>query len=55
MTLFIDHCGPLVRYDSAVLKVSDLNPEAEICWRMPRLELFKMGIRCIWAALRSHA
>lgn len=53
-TLFLDHTGPLVRYDGDLLYIDDLNPQVETRWRMSRSEMFRFGWRCIVAALRSR-
>lgn len=51
MTLFFDHCGPLITYDNNVLVIKDLNPEAEMRWHVRRFELFKLGLRCLLATV----
>ena len=51
MTLFFKNEGPMLRYVLGVFCIDDLNPSATIRWRMSRWELFKVGLRCIWAAL----
>ncbi len=45
--------GPLVNFVAGMFRVSDLNPEKHIQWRMSRLEMFKFGLRCIVASLRA--
>jgi hypothetical protein len=55
-TLFLDHTGPLVRYDGDLLYIDDLNPSVETRWRMTRGEMIRFGWRCIVAALKNaHA
>ncbi len=53
-TLFWDPTGPLIRYspDSDTLRVDDLNPETHISFQILPYELFVIGLKCIWAALR---
>lgn len=51
-TLFWDATGPLLRYGRGVLHVEDLNPEMRTHWAMTRWEIFRIGLRCIWAAIR---
>jgi hypothetical protein len=51
MTLFMDSCGPLLRYDAGMLRVEDLNPEIKKRWRMTRCERFMVGLRFIVSAL----
>jgi hypothetical protein len=48
--LYWDHTGPLINYIGGMLRVSDLNPETHIQWRMSRMEMLKLGLRCIKAA-----
>jgi len=52
MTLFFDRAGPLMKYANGVLHVADLNPEVRTKWCMSRLEMLRLGVRCIVAALR---
>jgi hypothetical protein len=52
MTLFWNQTGPLLKYESGVLHVEDLNPEIKTKWRMNRVEMFWLGWRCIVAALK---
>jgi hypothetical protein len=51
MTLFWDQTGPLMRYADGILHIEDLNPEFKTKWRMSRWEMFRLGWRCIRAAL----
>jgi hypothetical protein len=51
MTLFWDKTGPLVYYTGGTFGVEDLNPEAKMRWKMSRWEIFKMGFRCLRAAM----
>jgi hypothetical protein len=51
MTLFWHPTGPLLRYSGGVLLIEDLNPELRTRWRMSRLEMLRLGWRCIAAAL----
>jgi hypothetical protein len=50
-TLFWHETGPLVTYVLGSLRVSNLNPEKHIQWRMSKMEMFKLGCRCILCAL----
>lgn len=52
MTLFWHQTGPLLRYRNGTLEVEDLNPEVKTRWRMGRLEMLRLGWRCIVAAAR---
>ena len=49
--LFYDPCGPMLHYAAGVLTVSDLNPQIETKWTVSRAELFRIGWRCIVAAI----
>jgi hypothetical protein len=56
--LFWHHTGPLLKYErgthnDGTLHVEDLNPQIKTKWRVSRTEMFKLGARCIWAALRG--
>jgi hypothetical protein len=42
-----------MKYDSGTLLIEDLNPEIRTRWQMSRGEMFKLGWRCIIAALRG--
>jgi hypothetical protein len=52
MTLFYDHSGPMLKYQNRVLHIHDLNPELHTQWRVTRWEMLKLGLRCLWAAMR---
>lgn len=52
MTLFWHGTGPLLKYESGMLHVEDLNPEVKTKWRMSRGEMFKLGWRCMLAAIK---
>jgi hypothetical protein len=49
--LFYDPCGPYLAYCDGTLHVADLNPEWSARWKVSRGELFRIGLRCIRAAL----
>lgn len=51
MILFIDETGPLIKYESDMLTIEDLNPQTMIRWKMSRLEMLKLGWRCLKAAV----
>lgn len=51
-TLFFDNSGPLMQYSDGRLKIEDLNPELRTTWSMSRRELFHLGLKCLWAAVR---
>jgi hypothetical protein len=51
MTIFLDHCGPLLRYENGVLRVEDLNPEIKTRWRLSRAERVMIGLRFIVSAI----
>ena len=51
-TLFWDQTGPLMRYADGTLYLEDLNPEVKIKWRMSHYEMFKAGLRFVWASIR---
>ncbi len=55
MTIFWHWTGPLLRYESGVLTIEDLNPEIKTRWRLTRWELIKIGVRCVLAALKSRS
>ncbi|MGY3615679.1 hypothetical protein [Bradyrhizobium sp. USDA 10063] len=52
MTLFWHQSGPLVKYEDGMLRVEDLNPEVKTRWCMSRIEMLRLGWRCIVASLR---
>ena len=52
MTLYWNHVGQLVRYESGLLKIEDLNPDVKTQWRMSRMEMLRLGWRCIVAGLQ---
>lgn len=52
MRLFFHPTGPMMHYRDGMLKVSDLNPEVSTQWYMSRLEMLRLGWRCIVAGLR---
>lgn len=51
MTLLSYPEGPLIYYTGGTFGVEDLNPEAKLRWRVSRLEMFRLGWRCITASL----
>jgi hypothetical protein len=51
MTLFWHQTGPLLKYVEGTLFIEDLNPEIKTRWRMSRIEMLRLGWRCIYAAL----
>jgi hypothetical protein len=51
MTLFWHPAGPLLAYRSGMLEIKDLNPELETRWRMSRMEMLRLGCKCLVAAL----
>jgi hypothetical protein len=53
MTLYWHPTGPLLRYAAGVLYVEDLNPEVKTEWRMSRVEMLRLGLRCMVAAWRD--
>lgn len=56
MTLFWCHSGPKISYHRDAfrewLTVEDLNPENSIEFSLTPFELFKLGFKCLWAAVR---
>jgi len=52
MTLFWHNTGPLITYARGILKVGSLNPDNQVRFRMSRLEMFQLGLRCLLAAVR---
>lgn len=53
MTLFWHPTGPKMTYQDGTLNISDLNPQAEMSWRMGRIEMLGLGWHCIVAALKK--
>jgi hypothetical protein len=53
MTIFWHPTGPLVKYESGLLHVQDLNPEVKTKWTMTRGEMLRFGWRCMVAAVRG--
>ena len=51
-TIFWHPTGLKVSYGNGMLKVSDLNPESHIQFRMSAAEMLKLGWRCIILAWR---
>jgi hypothetical protein len=51
IVLFFCSSGPLLRYQDRTLHIDDLNPEAHMTWRMSTGELFRLGSRCMLAAI----
>jgi hypothetical protein len=45
----------LISYDNGKLEIHALNPEVRVGWVMSRMEMFGLGLSCIWAAIRSRA
>lgn len=52
-TIFFSHTGPMIKYGSGLIHISDLNPEVSTRWRMSRWEMVKLGFKSIVAALRA--
>lgn len=42
----------MIKYFGGMLHVEDLNPHIQTQWKMTRIELFIMGVRCILAAFK---
>jgi hypothetical protein len=53
MRILSEETGPLIEYENGILHIEDLNPHQLMRWRMTRGELWRMGWRCIVAALRG--
>lgn len=52
MTLFWHPTGPQIDYtEDGVLHMATLNPETEIEWHMSRIEMVRLGLRCLKTAL----
>lgn len=53
LTIWWDHTGPLIQYSrqNNMLHVIDLNPEAEMHWKISRMEMLRIGLRFIRASL----
>ncbi len=51
-TLYWHHAGPKISYGGGMLKVSSLNPETYIQFRMSAKEMLRLGWRCIVIAWR---
>ena len=51
MILFWHASGPKLSYTDGTLEVEDLNPEAKVKFRMTRMEMLRLGWRCIVAGL----
>lgn len=51
-TIYWHPTGPKISYGGGMLKVSDLNPEAHIQFRMNAKEMMRLGWRCIIIAWR---
>lgn len=51
MTIYWNETGPLLHYNGERLLIGDLNPQIETKWRMSRWQMFKIGWRCMVAAI----
>lgn len=51
MTLFWLPEGPRISHDGECLRISDLNPEVTLVWRMNYRTLFFFGVRCMFRAV----
>jgi len=54
-TLFFRHTGEMLRYGGGTLHIADLNPEIATKWRMSRMEMLRVGLKFIVAAIRDRA
>jgi len=52
MKLYFDETGPVLQYHDGFLVVDDLNPQVQTRWRMKRIEMWWLGLRCMMAAMR---
>jgi hypothetical protein len=52
-TLYRHGAGPLMTYGDGMLYVCNLNPQVQTEWRMSRLEMFWLALRCIAASIRK--
>ena len=43
----------MVKYETGLLYIEDLNPEIKTKWRMSRGEMLRFGWRCLVAAVRG--
>jgi hypothetical protein len=50
MTIFWHKTGPLIYYSNGGLGIEDLNPEQKMRWRIGRLVLIRIALKCIIAA-----
>lgn len=50
MRLFFQKCGPMIFYQNGMLVTEDLNPQVRVHWRMSRIDMVRLGLRCIIAA-----
>jgi len=53
MTLFWHSTGPRIAYDGGVLRVESLNPQQVVRFRMSRVEMLRLGLRCFIATLKG--
>lgn len=53
MRILFEPCGPMMLYSFGTLRISDLNPETSLKWSINRWEIFRIGLRCILAAIFS--
>lgn len=51
MTIFWHPAGPLLHYNGYRLLIADLNPQLETKWTLTRWEMFRIGWRCMIAAM----
>ena len=51
MTLFWAETGPLLRYEHGILRVESLNPHQAVRFRMSRVEMIRLGWRCLLASV----
>lgn len=52
VTLFWHPTGPKISYGGGVFKVSSLNPESPVYFRMSAKDMLQLGWRCIVIAWR---
>lgn len=47
--------GPMIKYSArhGIIEISDLNPDQQMRWMMPRVDAIKLAWKLFWAAVLS--
>jgi hypothetical protein len=53
-TILFCNEGPMVKVGGGVVEISDLNPESRLTWRLSRLEMLRLALGFLRAAMLSQ-